>query len=76
MADAADESAVIRENLADAGFSPERIESMMQMLDEENEMTLKRLIAEHRKKLLSNIHKYTSQLDCLDYFTYSINKRR
>lgn len=48
----------------------------MQMLDEENEMTLKRPIAEHRKKLLSNIHKYTSQLDCLDYFTNSINKRR
>lgn len=34
MADATDESAVIRENLTDAGFSPESIESMMQLLDE------------------------------------------
>ncbi len=76
MAYAADESAVIRENLADAGFSPESVESMMHMLDEQNETALKKLIAEHRKKLLSNIHKYTSQLDCLDYFTYTINKRR
>ncbi|MBQ8133784.1 MAG: hypothetical protein IJ192_05210 [Clostridia bacterium] len=76
MAYATDESAVIRENLTDAGFSPESIESVMRMLDEQNETALKRLIAEQRKKLLSNIHLYTSQLDCLDYFTYTINKRR
>ena len=74
MANAADRIACIRENLLDAGMTDECAEKCMRMLDEGDIPALERLLEQHRRELLDEVHKYTSQLDCLDYFTYNMKK--
>jgi len=74
MANAADKNACIRENLLDAGLSEECTDKCMKMLDNGDITALEKLLADHRRELLEGVHKYTSQLDCLDYFTYNLRK--
>ncbi len=74
MANATDKTAVIRENLSDAGFCADSIDRCMQMLDEKRYSDLEKLLAVHRRALLDHIHSYTAQLDCLDYFIYTLKK--
>ena len=74
MVNAADRIACIRENLLDAGLTDEYAEKCMRMLDEGDIPALERLLEQHRRELLDEVHKYTSQLDCLDYFTYTMKK--
>lgn len=76
MADARDEQGMLQENLRDAGFSADQTEYLLQLLEEHHDAVLKQYMEEHRKNLLVHLHRYTEQLDCLDYFTYIIQKRR
>ena len=72
MANAADRNACIRENLLDAGMTEEYVKKCMEMLENGETAALEKILAHHRRELLDSVHKYTSQLDCLDYFTYTI----
>ena len=74
MANAADRMACIRENLLDAGLSEENTEKCVKLLDNGDIPALDKLLEQHRRKLLEGVHRYTSQLDCLDYFTYTMKK--
>lgn len=74
MANAADRIACIRENLIDTGLSEECTEKCIRMLDKGDISSLEKLLEQHRSQLLESIHKYTSRLDCLDYFTYNMKK--
>ena len=74
MALATDKTAVITENLADAGFDKEEISECLKMLDNQDFSSLQKFLSNHRRKLLDSIHEYNDHIDCLDYFTYTIKK--
>lgn len=74
MANAADRTAVIIENLTDAGLDSKSIAECLKMLDEGKYPALEKFLAAHRKKLLDSVHKYNKRIDCLDYFTYTLKK--
>ena len=74
MALATDRIAVITENLTDSGLDENGIAECLQML-EKNEFTgLQKFIADYRRQLLDSVHEYNKQIDCLDYFTYTLKK--
>ncbi|MBQ6336609.1 MAG: hypothetical protein IJP94_06750 [Clostridia bacterium] len=75
MPNASDNNAVLRENLCDAGFSKAKIEDIMAMLSDNNKQALDALLTQHRRNLLGKVRLYTQQLDCLDYFTYTLKKQ-
>lgn len=74
MALATDKIAVITENLTDAGLDKKSIAECLKMLDERKYPVLEKFLASHRKKLLDSVHEYDKQIDCLDYFTYTLRK--
>ena len=74
MAYAVDSTAVMTENLTDAGLDEKSIAECLKMLDEGNYPALEKFLTEHRKKLLDCVHKYNKRIDCLDYFTYTLRK--
>lgn len=74
MANAVDSTAMIIENLTDAGLDKKSIAECLKMLDEGKYPVLEKFLAVHRKKLLDSIHKYNQHIDCLDYFTYTLRK--
>ncbi|MDE6664787.1 MAG: hypothetical protein K2K14_01145 [Ruminococcus sp.] len=74
MALATDKIAVITENLTDAGLDKKSIAECLKMLDERQFTALEKFLISHRKKLLDSVHKYDKQIDCLDYFTYTLRK--
>ncbi len=73
MPNASDSGAVIRENLLDAGFDADSADKMMALISGGNRPALDNALRSHRKDLLDKVHLYTRQLDCLDYFTYTLN---
>lgn len=74
MALATDKTAVITENLADAGLDKKEIAECLKMLDKQDFSALQKFLSDYRRKLLDSIHKYNDQIDCLDYFTYTLKK--
>ena len=74
MALATDRIAVITENLTDAGLDEKVVTQCLEMLDKKEISALQKLLFEYRRQLLCNIHAYNKQIDCLDYFTYTLNK--
>lgn len=74
MALATDRIAVITENLTDAGLDKKGIAECLKMLEERRFTALEKFLISHRKKLLDSVHKYDKQIDCLDYFTYTLKK--
>lgn len=74
MALATDKTAVITENLADAGLDQKEIAECLEMLDQHEFSALQKFISDYRRKLLDSIHAYNDQIDCLDYFTYTLKK--
>lgn len=74
MANAADTRAVIMENMTDAGLSAEETELCMRLFDEKRYDELATDLSQHRQLTLEKVHKYTEQLDCLDYLTYILRK--
>lgn len=74
MALATDKTAVITENLADAGLDKKEIAECLKMIDQHELSALQKFLSDHRRKLLDSIHEYNDQIDCLDYFTYTLKK--
>lgn len=74
MALATDKTAVITENLADAGLDKEEIAECLKMLDKQDFSALQKFLSDYRRNLLNSIHEYNDQIDCLDYFTYTLRK--
>ena len=66
MPDATDNNAVLRENLL--------ADDIMRLIADGDRQPVERLLDLHRRDLLNMVHLYTRQLDCLDYFSYSLKK--
>lgn len=74
MALATDKTAVITENLADAGLDKKEIVECLKMIDQHEFSALQKFLSDYRGKLLNSVHEYNDQIDCLDYFTYTLKK--
>lgn len=66
----------IMQNLEDAGCDSETIECFMKEYREHKRDDGLRLLAEHRRKLLDNLHREQHCIDCLDYLIHDIEKDR
>ena len=76
MANAADEKAVITENLTDIGLDSSSISRCIDMLEKGMYSDLERFLLIYRRDLLESVHEYNKRIDCLDYFTYKLKQRR
>ena len=74
MALATDRIAVMTENLTDAGLDENGVTLCLEMLDKKEISALQKFLADYRRRLLDSVHEYNKQIDCLDYFTYTLNK--
>lgn len=74
MALATDKIAVMTENLVDAGLDRKEIAECLEMFDKHEFSALQKFLSDHRRKLLDSVHEYNNQIDCLDYFTYTLKK--
>ena len=67
MANAADKTAVMTENLRNMGLDDESIAKCLQMVENRQYQALDRFLKSHRQTLLDSVHKYNDRIDCLDY---------
>ena len=74
MALATDKIAVMTENLKDAGLDVNEVAECLKMLDKREFSELNKFLSDYRRKLLDSVHEYSNQIDCLDYFTYTLKK--
>ncbi|MDE5883506.1 MAG: hypothetical protein K2H29_00260 [Oscillospiraceae bacterium] len=74
MALATDRMAVMTENLTDAGLDGNEVAECLKMLDKHEFSALQKFLFDYRRRLLDSVHKYNNQIDCLDYFTYTLKK--
>ena len=74
MANAADKTAVITENLRDMGLDDESIAKCLQMVKNGQYQALDRFLKSYRQTLLDSVHKYNDRIDCLDFLTYTLRK--
>ena len=74
MALATDKIAVITENLTDAGLDKKAVAECLEMLNKHEFSALQKFLSDYRRRLLDSIHAYNDQIDCLDYFTYTLKK--
>ncbi len=75
MANVADRTAVMTENLRDMGLSDDNIVKCLQMVESGQYQALDRFLKSYRQTLLDSVHKYNDRIDCLDYFTYTLRKK-
>ncbi len=76
MANAADEKAMITENLTDIGLDGSSISRCIDMLENGIYSDLEKFLSIYRRELLDSVHEYNRRIDCLDYFTYRLKQRR
>lgn len=76
MGDANDVQGCIRENLEDAGFSEEHVVLCLELLKEGREKELLARLSEQRSLLLSRLNQCKSEIDALDYLTYSLRRKK
>lgn len=62
----------LTQNLADAGYDSEEIERFLEMNRQGNKCGQMRLLTEHRKQLLDDVHACEKKISCLDYLAYKI----
>ena len=74
MANAADKTAVITENLRDMGLDDEMTVKYLMLIEEKRYTEFEKLMKTYRQSLLDSVHKYNDRIDCLDYFTYTLRK--
>lgn len=63
----------IHRNLSDAGLDESEIAECISLIEQKKYNELKRLLRKQRLSLLDSIHKYNTCIDCLDYFTHTMN---
>ena len=74
MANAADKTAVVAENLRDMGLGDEMTTKCLMLIGEKRYAELEKLLKAYRQSLLDSVHKYNERIDCLDYFAYTLRK--
>ncbi|MDO5112327.1 MAG: hypothetical protein Q4E65_08485 [Clostridia bacterium] len=74
MAEASDRTAILRQNLMDAGCSEDTAERCMTYAKNGEWRELSVVLAKHRNALLGTIHENQKKIDCLDYLIYRIGK--
>lgn len=67
------ENAIVQ-NLIDAGCKEDFIAEFMEALRKDNISKDLKLLQEHRRSLLDNLHKEQKRIDCLDYLVYTMTK--
>ena len=72
MANAADKTAVMTENLHDMGLDDRMTAECLELIRQKRYAELERLLKSYRQTLLDSVHKYNDRIDCLDYFTYKL----
>ena len=74
MANAADKTAVVTENLRDMGLDDESVAKCLQMVESGQYQALDCFLKSYRQTLLDSVHRYHYRIDCLDFFTYKLRK--
>ena len=74
MANAADKTAVVTENLRDIGLDDETTAKCLMLIEEKRYAELEKLLKAYRQTLLESVHKYNERIDCLDFLTYTLRK--
>ena len=74
MPQALDTKEIFRQNLVDAGCSPELVRQCSHLAEEKKDTELKRILSSHRKVLLDAVHLNEKRIDCLDYLLYTLGK--
>ena len=74
MANAADKTAVLTENLHDMGLDDETTAKCLMLIEEKRYAELEKLLKAYRQSLLDSVHKYNDRIDCLDFLTYTLRK--
>ena len=74
MANAADKTAVLTENLCDMGLDDETATKCLMLIGEKRYAELEKLLKAYRQSLLDSVHKYNERIDCLDFLTYKLRK--
>ncbi|SDB45280.1 hypothetical protein SAMN02910317_02299 [Ruminococcaceae bacterium FB2012] len=64
----------IRRNLSDAGLNETEIAECITLIEQNRYTELNRFLKKHRLSLLDSIHKYNARIDCLDYFTHTLDR--
>ena len=64
----------IRRNLTDAGMNESDIAKCINLIEQNRFAELNRLLTKHRLLLLDTVHKYNTCIDCLDYFTHTLER--
>ena len=64
----------IRRNLSDAGLNESDIAECISLIEQNRYAELNRLLTMHRLSLLDTVHKYNTCIDCLDYFTHTLER--
>ena len=64
----------IRRNLTDAGMNESEIAECISLIEQNRYAELNRLLTKHRLSLLDTVHKYNARIDCLDYFTHTLER--
>lgn len=64
----------IRRNLSDAGLNETEIAECISLIEQNRFTELNRLLTRHRLSLLDSVHKYNARIDCLDYFTHTLDR--
>ncbi len=62
------------QNLKDAGCDKDTIEKYCQCCDCGDQRGKKRLLEQHRRDLLDDMHRVQKHIDCLDYLSYQEQK--
>ena len=74
MANAADKTAVLTENLHDMGLDDESVAKCLQMVESGQYQALDCFLKAYRQTLLESVHRYNDRIDCLDFLTYTLRK--
>ena len=74
MANAADKTAVMTENLRDMGLEDESVAKCLQIAVSGQYQALDCFLKSYRQTLLDSVHKYNERIDCLDFLTYTLRK--
>ena len=64
----------IRRNLSDAGLNESKITECISLIEQNRFTEVDRLLTKHRLSLLDSVHKYNARIDCLDYFTHTLER--
>ncbi len=70
------ESESLVQNLKDAGCDRETIEKYCQCCDCGDQRGKERLLEQHRRDLLDDMHRAQKRIDCLDYLRYQERKKQ